>query len=251
MIHILCEQNEIEDARKLVRLIHEPREARLAQIVIAEQTGDEKDYPTSEPYRSAPYQTPILFPLELAIAVSRAKTDNGYALQQLRDREEKSVIDKYRYWEVSAELAKEYARQSLFVQSRLMMQSLPDLRLRFHTALAIAKISSHTIDITACRNIVGWVCIAPHDRERSHEYACDLSEIAMLTGDESDFRACHEAVEKLTFGHHQSYGYSALAIAYAMRNDITTARVIVNKIIDPFCEAKTLISIAHAVLANK
>jgi hypothetical protein len=77
-----------------------------------------------------------------------------------------------------------------------------------------------------------------------------MAKIAAISGKENDFEVCKTAIQELSLGEEQSGGYSALAIAYAARDNIPIARDLINKIVDPYWEAITLVKIARIILSR-
>ena len=155
------------------------------------------------------------------------------------------------YWYVLASLAKEYARQRLFAQSRTIIQQLDsgvhtNSHHRLDATHALARASKDPRDIAAYKEMGE----RRYDSDRL-SYAICLSHIAAITGDEKDFAACQEVLEEKTqLSRQKCFAYHALAIAYAECGQIQAARDTADKIVVPYIESKTLARIARIILSQ-
>lgn len=236
-IKALCEKNHLGRARKLTQGLFEDSRS-LAWAAIAEKSQQQSDYDQVKSTN---------FAVRLAVAVSRAKIDRGETLAEMfRRQAEKQAGNEF--FEILATIAKEYARQKRIEESRhtiFKLDSYPYLQLEAAHVLAQASKDPSDIDYyhrTAAR-------VFTHGELK---HAIHLAHIAAITGDEKHFATTREMIDQHeTHTQSKAEAYSALALAYAERSDISTARDIVNKkIVVPDIEAITLARMARIVLSQ-
>ena len=245
-IKALCEKNDLLHARQLIPSIMDYNHY-YGWIAIASTSQDESDYAKIGLTKIGLTEHND-FALKLAVAVSHAKIDNGVVLRKMRDEYEQTMHLQLEYRAILAAMAKEAARQSNFAQSRVFVAYLRGTSEEHDAALALMNASNDPLDIAIYRGISEHLY---KDRGVNSEYVICLAHIAAVTGDEKDFAACEQWIERVHMStEDQSKGWSALALAYAKRGDIPIARSIANdKIMVPYIEAETFAHMARIVLS--